>query len=153
MRRKNWEIGNVVEIALKDGSFSYGAVIEEPLMIFSKNTYNVRPEITLDIFNEISFKIWVMKYAVGKKGWPIVGSLKLNQAISEKPIFYKYDIIAKKFFHCSGGNEEIPASFESCKGMECAAVWDPEHIESRLQDEKNNVANIWVESLKAESHV
>lgn len=31
-RRKKWEPGNVVEVELDDGSFSYGVVIEEPLV-------------------------------------------------------------------------------------------------------------------------
>ncbi len=150
-RRKHWDPGNVVEITLADGSLSYGVVVALPLMAFTQNSYENRPEINNEIFDPIAFRIWVMKYAIGKKGWPIVGQIDLVDSLLEKPTFYKYDQIADKYFHYVDCVDDISVKMDQCIGLECAAAWDPEHIEDRLYDLKMGLPNKWVESLKAEN--
>lgn len=42
-----------------------------------------------------------------------------------------------------------PMNYELCKELEREAVWNPEHVESRLDDYYFGRPNKWVESLKA----
>ena len=93
-----------------------------------------------------------MKYAIGKKHWPVIGNVELDSDLEKQPAFYMFNIISKKFSHYTN-SIETEAGLEQCKGLECAAVWDPKHIESRLIDLKNGIPNIWEESLKAENKV
>ena len=145
---KHWSPGNVVEIAL-DGAWAYGQVVDDPLMGF----YPVRTSQICDpadlASEEFCFRIWVMKYAIGKNGWPIVGSLELTDEKASEPWFFKKDPISGALTRYLGSTmEEIPISLEESEGLECAAVWDPEHVESRLRDEAAGRPNIWVESMR-----
>ena len=150
-RRKNWAPGNVVEISLEDGSRAYGVVVQDPLMAFTRMTWEARPEVSERLFEEVAFRVWVMQYAIGKRGWPIVGHIELNEKIEQQPQFFKRDPITGQFYHYVDCVNDIPVSREECVGLECAAVWDPEHVESRLQDEKLGRPNKWAQSLSAES--
>lgn len=150
-RKRNWEVGNVVEVALADGSFAYGVVLTGVLIAFARQTHEVRPEITPALFDPVSFRVWVMKYAIGKNGWPMVGRIEVTPAIASPPTFYRYDMISKKFYHYVDCVNDIPVERKDCIGLECAAVWDPPHVADRLLDEKMGKPSKWVESMKAEN--
>ena len=151
--KKNWNPGNVVEIKLEDDSFAYGVVITASLMAFSNKNYSTKQIISNHLFNIDLFKIWVMKYAIGKNGWPVVGQIELTNELLVKPKFYKQDSISGKFYHYVDCVNDIQVKIEDCINLECAAVWDPAHVESRLFDAKKGVKNKWVESLKAKNKV
>ena len=57
------------------------------------------------------------------------------------------DVITKEFSIYHQGNI-LPATYEEIKNLECAAVWEPEHVEDRLRDYFSGVPNVWVEDLK-----
>jgi hypothetical protein len=144
-----WTPGNIAEIKL-NGAWSYAQVIKAPLMGF----YAPRSEKLTSVSSlegeDFQFKIWVMKYALGKKGWPIIGHLELTEKQQEGVWFSKKDPISKRFkkYH-SLTSVEVASTLEECIPLECAAVWDPIHIESRLIDALAGVPNKWVESLRA----
>ena len=143
-----WTPGNIAEIKLS-GAWSYAQVIEAPLMGF----YAPRPEkissVSSLVGEDFQFQIWVMKYAIGKKGWPLIGHLDLTEKQKNGPWFSKKDQISKRLtkYH-SITSEEIASNMEECLPLERAAVWDPVHIESRLLDAMTGVPNKWVECLK-----
>jgi len=144
---KKWETGNIVEIKLTDG-FSYGAIVNEPLVVFFNALFDKRPKLEEILEKPVAFKIWIMNRAIGKNGWPIVGNLKLPAELMIEPRFYKYDQIAKSFSVYSE-SRDIPATKEECLDLECAAAWSLEHVESRLADQYSGKTNMWVESLHA----
>lgn len=150
-RRKKWEPGNVVEIRLDDGSFSYGLIIEEPLVAFAGATFTTRPEISPSLFNEVAFQVWVMDSAIGKNGWPIIGDVQLNDLSIPCAKFYRYDIMSKNFYHYVDCANDIPSTKEGCVGLECAAVWRKDHVEDRLKAHKAGLECPWEVSLRAES--
>ena len=149
-RRKKWQAGNVVEIKLADGSFSYGLILEEPLIAFSKAIFNQRQIISEKIFEEIAFQLMVMNSAIGKNGWPIIGDLPVNKLSIGNIKFYRYDRISNKFYHYVDSINDIQVSRDECVGLECAAVWSKNHIEDRLYALKNGMECPWRESLRAE---
>ena len=144
-----WTSGNIAEIKIS-GAWSYAQVIKSPLMGF----YALRPEKISSVSSltgeDFQFEICVMRYALGKNGWPVIGRLNLTEKQKSGPWFFKKDTISKQFtrYH-SITNEEITSNLEECIPLECAAVWDPHHIESRLADALAGVPNKSVESLRA----
>jgi len=149
-RRKKWEPGNVVEINLSDGSFSYGVIIDEPLLAFTKARFTERPEISPELFEDVVFQLWVMNSAIGKNGWPVIGEVSLKNLSISEPKFYQYDLISKRFYHYVDSTNDIPSTRDGCVGFECAAVWDKEHVEDRLLANKTGVDCQWEVSLRAE---
>ncbi|PMN64866.1 hypothetical protein BCT27_24830 [Enterovibrio norvegicus] len=149
---KIFERGKVVQISLSNGKFGYGLVLSDPLVAFSENSYAVPQNDYSKVFDGKLFRIWVMKSAFGKNGWPKVGTVELNQAELSEPKFYKFDVISKQFSIYSNGNE-IAATKEDCIGLECAAVWSKEHVEERLLAMSEGRDSKWVSSLSAELRV
>jgi immunity protein 26 of polymorphic toxin system len=150
-RRKKMDSGNILEIELEDGSLSYGVIIKNPLLAFSSLTFNRRPEITSEIFKNVAFQLWVMNSAIGKNGWPIVGSISVDELSINKPTFYRYDMISKNFYHYVDCVDDIPSTKEGCIGLECAAAWEKNHIEDRLMAFKKGIECEWEKSLRAEN--
>jgi hypothetical protein len=67
----------------------------------------------------------------------------------EQPWFFKEDPISHALSrYRGGGGDEVPASAEQCEGLECAAVWEAEHVVERLSDHFAGRPNAWVESMK-----
>ena len=148
----NFELGKVVEISHSDNSFSYGLVLESPLVAFSNRTFKSRQTQFSDLFNDSIFIVWVMKYALGKKGWLKVGKLKTHRLFGRSHAFYKFDSINKSFsIYCNG--VETPAKLEDCINLECAAVWDKSHVEDRIFATNKGEVCKWSKSLSAEEQV
>jgi len=148
-RTPDWSAGHIAEIELL-GAWAYAKVIRYPLAGF----YAARPERIADVSalkgERLAFRIWVRKYAIGKKGWPVIGSLPVSGDESAQPLFFKKDPISGRFAkYRDSMTEEIPATAAECAGLECAAVWDPSHVESRLRDELAGRPNKWFGSMKA----
>ncbi len=144
-----WNNGNVVEIPLENGKYAYGVVVNFPLIAFS-NLYFDKPQVNFSgVFDDFAFKLWVMKNAIGKRHWHVVGNIEIS---IESPVFYKVDMISKCFSHYHE-SLETESSLEQCIGLECAAVWEAEHIEERLLAKSVGKESIWEESLRAENRV
>ncbi len=149
MKRPYRTPGNVVLIPLSDGKYTYGRVINAPLMAF----YDLRSAEILPVEevvkSRVLFKIWVMNSAISKHHWRVLGNLPLENELIAVAEFYKWDMISKKFSVYEGDGQERPATLEECTNLECAAVWSAEHVESRLEDHFAGRENKWVNSLKA----
>ena len=90
-----------------------------------------------------------MKYAITSGRWKVIGNKPLESSLKKAPIFFKQDILTKEFsIYHSATSQETDASYEECIGLERAAVWEPEHIEDRLEDFFYGRNNKWVQSLK-----
>jgi hypothetical protein len=94
-----------------------------------------------------------MHYAITSGIWEVVGRVPLSEDLKEIPRFFKQDMMNGAISIYQEIPElapyyEIPATLAEIEGLECAAVWDPEHVEDRLRDHFAGRPNIWVESLK-----
>jgi len=145
---KNYEVGKVVEIPLKNGYFAYGLVLHEPVVAFSHQTFSQPQQDFISLFDKPVFCIWVMKYALGKKGWKKVGKLEEHVLFHTQQKFYKFDFISKKYSTYSG-DQEIPSEKSECLDLECAVVWDKEHVEDRLLSLSEGKDCKWTTSLHA----
>lgn len=114
-------------------------------------TFTERPEITTELFGKVAFQLWVMNSAIGKNGWPVIGDVPLKELSISEAMFYRYDIVSKKFYHYVDCTNDIPSTREACVGLECAAVWRKDHVEDRLQAHKEGGVCKWEESSRAEN--
>ncbi|WP_199556334.1 Imm26 family immunity protein [Sandaracinobacteroides hominis] len=100
----------------------------------------------------IAFRLWVSNHAITKGTWPVIGSRPLLPENAEEPFFYKQDAISGRLslYHSAfaATNYERSASLDECQHLECAAVWEPEHVVDRLNDHAAHRPNRWVESLR-----
>jgi len=146
-RRIKRKEGDIVAIPLSNSIYGFGVVLPEPLLAF----LNIKSK-TLDFPEKISdtdslFKIWVFNDAVTSGRWPVVGHIELGDELLNSPEFFKQDPITGELSIYSNGVERTAKKHE-CVDLECAAVWEPEHVEDRLRDYFNGNENRWVNSLK-----
>jgi hypothetical protein len=147
--------GDILKLDLGEGRHSYAQVGGDPLIVFFEGAFT--DDVPLDEVPQLPvlFRIWVHDDAIKKGIWPVLGNQPLAADNSVEPFFYKQDGFtgALSLYHSTfaATGWERPASATECEGLECAAVWDPEHVEDRLRDHYDGRANQWVESLKINS--
>ena len=147
IRRK---IGDVIVIRLGDGSYCYGRVLREP-MIAVYNLRNNEPlAMEVILAAPVAFVLFVMNSAVTAGIWPVIGNVPLTPDLLHEPVFFKKDSLSGKFsIYRDSTGEETPATREECRNIECATVWEPQHVVDRLQDYFAGRPNKFVESLRA----
>jgi hypothetical protein len=124
-------------------------VLTEPLFAFYDLRRKEVPAIEEIVVSPVAFAVWVMRRAVTSGLWTILGHVALTDDLLRQPDFFKQDPISRRLFLTKvGAGDERPASFEECIGLECAAAWDPEHVEDRLRDHFAGRPNKWVESMR-----
>lgn len=146
--------GQIVRIDLGDGAHSYAQVLTEPLLAFYDRVYEGSgPALEEIIALPVAFTLMVMNHAVKNGRWPVVGRAPIPPALDWPPPFCKQDAITGELSIYQEIPElaphyERPAAPAECKGLETAAVWDPEHVEDRLRDHFAGRPNKWVEQLQ-----
>lgn len=140
--------GDVLRIDLGNGNSAFTWALHEPFFAFfdiNKNVdsdFDIRDLLTV---GSIIFKVAVMKRAQTR--WDKCGHRELPPELKLPITFFRQDAInGKLFIHVD--DVERPATFEECKHLERAAVWEPEHVEDRLRDYFAGQPNAWVESLR-----
>jgi hypothetical protein len=94
------------------------------------------------------FRVAVHKSAWSTGRWQRVAKLAVPSALLVPEPKFIQDTLNPNKFELYVGGQISPASREDCVGLECAAVWDPEHVEQRLQDHLAGVPNTSVEGLR-----
>ena len=129
-KRQRRKSGDIVEIVVNNKKY-FARVLEDPLFAF----YDIQVELDVQVLCEdiimkpILFKIDVMKYAITSGRWKVIGNLSLSDDLLEPPVFFRQDGLNDELFLYYADGTEEPASFEQCAELECAAVWDPDHVE------------------------
>jgi hypothetical protein len=146
--RQKRVIGDIVRIDLGDGFHGYARVLEEALFAFYD--CRIRNELPVDqiIVFPVLFNIPVMNYAVKQGRWLVVGNAPLDDSLKTLPPLFIQDTLKEGVFRLYEKGQMRPATREECLGLECAAVWEPTHVEDRLRDHYAGRKNKWVESLK-----
>lgn len=150
-KRVRRRAGDILKISLGEGAHSYAQVAEEPLIVFFNGAWTEELPLGRVIGLPVLFRIWVHNDAVKKGTWPVIGNQPLAPENAAEPCFYKQDTITGRLslYHSRFAETgwERPASATDCEGLECAAVWEAEHVEDRLRDHYADQPNRWVKSL------
>ena len=139
--------GDVVLIPLRDCHYGFGRVLERAIMAFHDLRLNEVPEIDLIVSAPVLFRIRVMETAIASGSWIVLGNRPLEPAFLAAPRFFTQDILTGecRIHHCG---IEWPASLSEIEGLECAAMWEPHHVEERLRDHFAGIPNATCEALK-----
>ena len=144
-------LGSVIEIFLGDELYSYAQVVSKAELVFFDYFGNQIPKNLIESVCRKTplFFISVMHSAIKSGRWKIVGRCEISQALRSPREYFIQDVLTKKFsIYTSGDGSIRPAERSEIEGLECAAVWEPEHVEDRLRDFRAGKPNVWVEQLK-----
>ena len=150
-KRQKWSKGALVQVPLGGESYCYAQMLSAPEYAFFDSRDLIDPTPKEIISQAVIFRLWVMRYAHSKGRWLKCGKASVPDFLQSEVARYKQDAITGElslYLDC----QEEPATVEDCKGLECAAVWDPEHVEERIRDFYQGRKNIWVESMAIRDH-
>jgi hypothetical protein len=148
-KRQLWTRGAIVHIPLGDGSHSYAQMLDDPEYGFFDLRSTVEVPVEEIVSHAVIFRLWVMRYAHSQGRWLKVGEAELPTSLRVPVLRFNQDPIDPNqirltYDGCNGPHAEL----SDCKGLECAAVWDPDHVEDRLRDYFSGLPNKWALSLR-----
>lgn len=151
-RKIQRKIGDIVLIPLGDRGHSYAHVSTNPCIIFYDGIFE--SELSVDEIVQLPelFNLSVNDRALEGGEWAVIGRYELREEQLKRPYRYKQDMISGELslYHSdfSSTDYERPATLDECKGLECAAVWNPDHVVERIKDFYDGKPNKWAEQLK-----
>ena len=150
MKRQQRTVGSIIKINLDDNTHSYGIVLEKAsIAVFNIKTNN---ELTVsDILKEdILFFVAVYNSAITSGRWQKITKVPLKERFKTLPLAFVQDSINPENFEIYDPNTGVmaKATKEQCLTLDCASVWEAEHVESRIQDHFNGKENIWLRQLQ-----
>ena len=152
MRKQKHKPGSFVRIALADGSFGYGRLLESPYAAFYQHR-TMSPDSDLDGIGArpVLFKTAVRHLAL--ESWEPIGWRALEEHLRQPLVRFMQDV--GDFRRCTifdtAGNRRA-AEPQDCVGLERAAVWEQDSIEERLLDTLLGRPNAAEEHLKVRLH-
>jgi hypothetical protein len=151
MKRQQRTPGSIVRIDLGNGYYNYAQLLENGVAFFDIYTKEVELS-NLDLLSTrpILFILEVYRDVISRGRWLKVGKLPIREDLKVVPMQCIQDALNPKVFRLYNPNTEemFSATREECEGLEKAAVWDAHHVEDRIRDHYNGVANVWIEQLK-----
>lgn len=151
MRRQRRTPGSIVEINIS-GGICYAQILDKTLVVFDYKAEKSLSDNELIVLMSapVLFFVTVYNDVITKGQWLKVGNLPIREEFRSVPMKFIQDALKPERFELYDPNtgEIKPSTYEECKDLECAAVWEALHVEERLRDYYNNVPSKWVESLK-----
>jgi len=149
-KRQKRVIGSILEIELNNGFYSYAQIINADIMVYDLYIDKTLSDISVLQKTAPLFFIGVYDDIITKGKWIIKGELPVREEHQIVPHKFIQDAInADKFKLYKPNTGDITrATREECEGLECAAVWEAEHVESRIKDYYEGKSNVWLEQLK-----
>jgi hypothetical protein len=148
MKRQKITVGAILEISIYNEYYTYAQILPNSSIGFIDCKFN-KPLTDFSILEQLPvlFILAVYNSAINQGRWLKVGKIPLK--IDFLPFKFIQDMHHPNNFELYNPNtgDITPASRDECIGLECAAVWEPEHVESRIRDYNNGVPNIWVKQL------
>jgi hypothetical protein len=147
--RQRRTVGAVLKVPLGKRWHAYAWTLPEADFAF----FNLRAASAVPVEevvrHPIAFRVAVHKSAWVTGRWLRVGRVQPPPGVlAPVPTFIQDPISGEFSLYLLG--DIRPATREQCLGLECCAVWEPEHVEDRLRDHFAGRPNKWVESLAPE---
>jgi hypothetical protein len=147
MAKIRWRPGAVISKQLDDGWTYYARLLEFPWAVFYRYRTKTAAEDAKTVASHpVLFTIAVHKSLLTDGGWEGFGYLPLDGSLQPPDAQAVWDDPD----HCQiidRDGEMRPATPAECKGLEPAAVWEPEHVADRLQDAFAGRQNRWLRDL------
>ncbi len=149
MAKQRITIGAIVEIDLGDNTYSYAQLLDGGSAFFDLRTSEKIKNVKELAGAKVIFILRVYDDVITSGRWKKIGKLPIREELEVLPMKFMQDELNPNSFELYNPNtgEITPATREECKGLECAAVWEAEHVEERIRDYYENRPNIWVEKM------
>jgi len=151
-RRQRIIEGSILEINIENQYFAYAQILKKGLGYAFFNFKSFEKLLDISVLNKAKVIFIVMVYndVITKGIWVKIGKLDIRDELKELPMQFIQDSQNPNNFEIYNPNtgEISKATKEQCLGLECAAVWEANHIEDRIRDYYNSIPNVWVEQLK-----
>ena len=149
MKRQQRTVGAVVRIDLGNGQFSFARILDKANYAFyDVITRDKDTGINAILDRPILFILSVYNDVVTKGLWEKVGYAPLENALKILPKKYIQDKHTGKVeLYDTNTGIITPSSLDQVAGLECAAVWESNHVEERIRDHYANRPNVWVAQL------
>lgn len=150
MKRQTRTLGSIVKIILADDSHSYGIILDKS----SIGIFNIKTKDDLLLSEilkaDILFIVAVYNTAITSGRWRKIGKTNLDNRFTTLPLNFIQDSTSPELIEIYDPNSGLTrkASKEECLHLECAAVWEAAHVESRILDYYNSNENVWVKQLQ-----
>lgn len=138
-------------IPLSTGKYGYARILDNAsYAVYDLVTEKVENDLHSIAEKPVLFIIAVYDYAVTSGRWEKLGKLPLEENLLVLPMKFIQDALQPDSYSLYDSNtgEIRDASKEECVGLERAAVWEPEHVESRIVDHYAGRSNVWVDQLQ-----
>jgi hypothetical protein len=147
MANRQWQPGAIIRKQLADGMHYYARLLEFPWAAFYRHRSGP-PESDLAAIaaHDVLFTIAAHKSLLAKNQWEPIGHLPLDRSLLPPAAQAVWDD-ADNCQIIDAHGEMRHATPKECAGLEPAAVWEPEHIDDRLQDAFGGRPNRWLEQM------
>ncbi len=144
--------GAILEINIDNQYYVYAQILTKGLgyAFFDLKSKLKIQDLTILQKANILFIVTVYNDIITQGIWVKVGKLPIRNNLLVQPMKYIQDIQNPNNFELYNPNtgEIKKATREQCVGLECAAVWEANHVVDRIRDYYLGRSNIWVEQLK-----
>lgn len=151
MKKQRAKIGALFAIDLGENKYAFGRDLNFGESIFYNYIASAlnNEEIKKAYASPIAFRTSVMRYAITSGRWPIIDKSRSLEPeyLNSKDYFIQDNLTKKLSIYSSADGNTREATREECEKLECAAVWEPEHIEDRLRDHFSGAPNKWLLQL------
>lgn len=150
MKRKMPKVGSLLRISVQEG-YCFARVLNNLQIAVYELFISRGCAIELeDVYqSRVIFKMTVMKSALVSGRWETIDCRDLDPILSAPIEYFTYDKITKRYsIYNSADGSLRPSTYEECKSLEAAAVWDFVHVEDRIRDHFNGVDNAWAEDVR-----
>ncbi|WP_072022273.1 Imm26 family immunity protein [Zavarzinella formosa] len=149
MKRQRWTRGAVVVIPLGDGFHAYGQMLDTPEYAFFDSRTTDEWPAEKAAARPVLFRLWVMGHAHSKGRWAKIGDAPVSAALQSPVRRFNQDALRPQDIRLTYDGCDGPlGTLADCEGLECAAVWDPEHVEDRLRAHYAGIPCQWTLSLR-----
>jgi len=149
LKRQRWTRGAVVEVPLSDGSHTYAQMLDDPEYAFFDCRSGDDLPAAACVLRPVLFRLWVMRSVHSTGRWPKVGVAPVSVALQIPVRRYNQDRLRPQDIRLTLDGSDGPlGTLADCDGLECAAVWDAEHVENRLRSHYAGVPCPWTLSLR-----
>jgi hypothetical protein len=144
--RQRRVIGAVLKVSLGDQWHSYAWTLPElDFALFDLRADTEMPAAEV-VTHPIAFRVAVNGTAYLDGRWPRIGKVAPPpDVLAPVPTFIQDPIKGGFSIYLLG--DIRPATRAECVGLECCAVWAPEHVEDRLRDHFAGRPCKWIESM------
>jgi hypothetical protein len=150
MKRQKWTIGAIVKIPISKNRFSYGQLLDKSSIaifdIIASKDYTIQEILKFKTL----FIVAIYSNIISTGTWQKIGKEDLKEDLKILPLKFIQNTLDPEIFELYNPNtgEITRATREDCVGLERAAVWEAEHIVSRINDHFSGKVNVWVEQLR-----